>query len=598
MTRTTGHRDTHSSQLQRAQPSRLARSAQRLVLRTGRGPLRGLWSLLYELVIRGVAAYLIRADNRVAVYVKGTLAIDEPLYGLSDIDMIVVTPESTSVEHPPAQQVKERWRRLLRVCRPLGHLVYLFVYEESDLRVAASAPSPTFDLADDSGRGAFLGIAPLVDELGLQERPGLSGPTSDWRRVAGPDRRTTDPPRGAQDERIAAWLELQFWSRYLFAACVRPDQPHIAYLCVKLLAEPARILLKVVHDEELVVRTEVLERARCLFPEEEESLARALELHRALPSEPEAPLEETLAAFIRLTARVGREFGRHVEQAGTTEVALIWGDQSELVVPEGADSNLRDLVGPVPLLPLADWRALVVPPPPDETFALVRGDPTSPAFVGALAGVGNAGTYPAIRSDGILVLPATSAPRHSGAGNPQERSADWARVKLRGVQCTCTDPVSFALIEERPSASFPDLRGWSARDVARRAVAEHRAWLNLPLDRPAPRVRGWINSQQPSSAPSVASLGRLLTAIRAGFFLESVESGSAELALTVAATADALANQRAGARSLADEAVSAYRRSLVEDVPPTPKLLATLRKFVLELPAYAEPSRRSRQGRS
>src|SRR5207249_11421373 len=135
-------------------------------------------------------------------------------------------------------------------------------------------------------------------------------------------------------------------------------------------------------------------------------------------------------------------------------------------LPKGADAKLRELFGPMPLLPLADWRGLVVPPPPDETFAIVSGDPTSSGFLGALGNAGNAGTYPAIRSDGILILPATAAPQHSGAGEPQERSADWARVKLRGLQCASTDPVSFALIEERPSASFPELRGWSAHDVA------------------------------------------------------------------------------------------------------------------------------------
>jgi hypothetical protein len=106
------------------------------------------------------------------------------------------------------------------------------------------------------------------------------------------------------------------------------------------------------------------------------------------------------------------------------------------------------------------------------------------------------------------------------------------------VQCAATDPVSFALAGARSQARFPRLAGWSARDWARRAVAEHRVWLSAP----DARLNGhtWIAPPPPPGGSGHATRNRLLSAARAGLFLESVERGEPELLLALDAAADRL----------------------------------------------------------
>jgi hypothetical protein len=133
------------------------------------------------------------------------------------------------------------------------------------------------------------------------------------------------------------------------------------------------------------------------------------------------------------------------------------------------------------------------------------------------------------------------------------------RSRLRAVQCRATDPVSFALVEGGSVAAFPNVRGWSAEDTARRAVAEHRAWLR---------------------SESEPELDMLLTAARAALFLESVEAGSPELPLTLAETARQLSS------SVAEESLGRYRELALEDTEPPAGTVAAMRKLVLALPAY------------
>jgi hypothetical protein len=201
---------------------------------------------------------------------------------------------------------------------------------------------------------------------------------------------------------------------------------------------------------------------------------------------------------------------------------------------------------PPNLLPLVDWRARVWSLAPDECFAAVPERDLEPSLVGAAAGAGNDGVYAVFLADGLLVLPSLK------------------RARLRAVHCLATDPVSFALLEGRECALFPNVAGWSARDSARRAVAEHL---------------GWLGADGRGSDSQLGTLGRLLTAARAALFLESVDAGSPELALTVSSVAEALD---------AREAYEAYRAGRVDGQAPAPELIEAFRRAVLKLPVYAE----------
>src|SRR5205814_3110784 len=134
----------------------------------------------------------------------------------------------------------------------------------------------------------------------------------------------------------------------------------------------------------------------------------------------------------------------------------------------------------------------------------------------------------------LLILPAARAEGRDHGSEPEHGSARWHRVKLRGIQCPPSDPVSFALVEGKRLALYPNVPGWSAHDCASRAVAEHYAWL--AGGRRDGNVRGWVAAQTPAEPAPAVTLGRLFTAARAGLFLESL-SEKPELALTVPAVA-------------------------------------------------------------
>jgi len=254
-----------------------------------------------------------------------------------------------------------------------------------------------------------------------------------------------------------------------------------------------------------------------------------LDAERALPAAGPRPLEPGLRALLLASHDIA---GRLEEAAGAgTSVALLGGDGPPLGHPEGR-------------LPLADWNARAVPELPDEAFAPAPGDPS------------DAGALAAASGDGLRVLRAGRVLVQAGSGVGS----------LRGAQTPVTDPVSAALLDGGRSAVFPALPGWSARDCALRAVAEHRSWLAAQ----APRLYG-----------NDRSLGLLLTAARAALFLESLDGERPSLALTAAATAGALGGQEA-VDGLADltECHGGKR-------PADPQVLAALRTVVEALPPYA-----------
>ena len=394
-------------------------------------------------------------------------------------------------------------------------------------------------------------------------RPGLYGALHDWRLLRGRDSRPPVGAWGAHDRRIAAWLELQFLWRSAFAACCRPDAPDIAHMCVKLVADPARIWLWLAHAEQVVGRREALERAVRRLPEEESMLRRALDLQRALPRLPEPPLAELLPACVRLSARIAAEVA--VEE--TLAVRLLGAEGDELALPAAAGRALRELTGTEPLLlPLVDWRARAWPLPPDEAFCPVGLDPGTPTAVAAAAATGAAGPQPALKADGLMVFASTRG------------------AVLRSIQCAATDPVSFALARGRSSAEFPCVPGWSAADSAQRAVGEHAAWLGVG---DTPSVSNWALGQARSTGPSLHAMGMLLTAARAGLFLESVEADEPELALTTAAVARRLGERDSGARVVAEETSAVYAACRLDGRRPPARTVRALRELVLELPAYA-----------
>ncbi len=500
---------------------------QRFALRTERGRLRPAWRLVYRLAARAYATWLRGGDRRLSVYLLGGR---EPAFGRSDIDLAVIAADAA-----PVLARRERLRRLFpTLCEVV--LDSPLVVSPSELERGASPPI----------------YSSTPQRRHLAEKPGLYGSFSGWQRLSGPHHVLPERARDAQERRAAAWLELRARWRWFLQALGQPSGPGWADMCVKAVADPARIWIWLAHGERTDGRRGTLRRALELMPDEERALRAALALDGSLASA--VPGDEFAGHFVRLSSRVASALTSEVASAGATAVRLA-GD--ELVVEHNCTFRLEPLVpdhAATPLLPLVDWRALVgawlcmpsdpPPAPPDEALAPLPLDPRSLRDLTLAVACGHRGPYPALRSGELLVL----------------ASPGWARTQLRAVQSPLTDPVSFALIAGRSVAAFPEVPGWSASDWARQAVAEN-----------APRLAG-------------AQLPAVVRAARAALFSQSFEEEAPELRLTVLATLARLRDLTGAA--VVDEAENAYRQLVVSGDQPPAATTAALRDLVAGLPAY------------
>jgi hypothetical protein len=491
------------------------------------------------------------------VYVAGSFASREPLYGVSDLDLIVVTPTSPG-SAPGAERdlARARWRQLSNRLRiPKGPL-QVVAHEQGALAAAAADTTYTYGLGRPIGTEPALyhgaGTIWRTGGGGLFHGPGPFGAAAPWRRLAGPERRPAKRALAEAERPLVAWLSLQSWWRRAFDACLDPGAPHISYLCVKLTAESLRLLRWLETGELVEGRTTPLRLTARTDPRFEAPARRALDLYRALPESPPAPLARGLQDFVELSNAVAEAVNEAAFAAGSTRV-LLSGAGEELIGPSRAGCD--------GLLPLADWRALCYWFPPDEALMPLTGDPASPDDVADAARMDDGHRCPALVHESILVQPTTA--RH-------------ARGLLRAAQCAASDPVSLALLGGAESAAFPQLAGWSVEDWARRACAEHRAWL---LDREA---------SGEAEAPD-GSLAKLLSAARAALLLRSVMEGSPRLPLTASATVDALADAAPQASATAEDALACYREWSLSEAAVPAAVSHAFRSTVCSLRAYREP---------
>jgi hypothetical protein len=521
-----------------------------LMLRTERGPLRPLWALAHRLATRAVAAYLRGGDGRLSVYLRGSLAEGDPVYGFADVDLAFVVPSRSSGAR---ETVERRWRRLRRWL-PGGAGALLDVpevYVEDDLVAWMRSPpfthgcrstAPTSRERQRWARGAERSLVPEL--------------AGSWRLLAGPERRPSLPARHAGERRMVAWLELQYWWLHCFRTCAGLDPASARYMCAKLLTEPARTWLWLVRGERFRSRRALIRSAARELPEEAAALDLALRLLGSLDRSAEAPLGAAVDSMVRVSRRIAAELDRAAGGAGATEVRLVDGGRDRLAFPASSLTRLRAAVGARPdedPLPLVDWRARVWSFPPDECFFPSHEHAPDPARIASAANGAERGAYAALVLEDLMLLPAVG------------------KIRLRGVQTAATDPVSFALVRGEPTAAFPEVDGWSAGDCARRAVAEHLGWLRDGGRREDP----------------VDELGRLFSAARAACFAASVRAGDPALHLTAAATAEHLAGIVPGRARAVTRAYDVYRAARQEGTAPDRGATASLREVVAALPAYA-----------
>jgi hypothetical protein len=460
--------DAHRGGILSHPATKLTYALGRLAMRTERGPLRPAWRLGYATALRGMAR-LLRASAGDAVYLRGSVAEDDHVFGLSDLDLYAVVTDRPRIE--------ARLRRFERVAPTLAKFAHASVYDDVELRDSASSTLLT-------SPGAIFDDP--RHHYGLRSRPGAGEPLARWRRIAGPERRPRLPARDRDAQLVAAWLELQCWWRHAVWACHSDDPTLGTSVCLKAVAEPIRTWLWLFDGDVPASRTAALERAADVLPDDAEMAQFALDLRARLAHESRAPFDVVLPWLVGFTARLAR---RIAAEAGTaTEVRLV-GDPRSLV----------------------DWRALALGR--FERLELCDGDPGSAADLRRCAALERPGVVPALRSDDVLVEP-----------SPDMDSRPFPRGTLRSVQCALTDPVTFALLDGRDTATFSTVRGWRAEDWARRARDEARARARKP-----------------------ASREERLAAARAELFAESLEKGLPTLLLDADAVEAATTRTRGAA---------------------------------------------------
>jgi hypothetical protein len=494
----------------------------------------------YRAVALGLSRLLTVGTKGATVYLRGSGGWGEVYHGLSDIDLAIVVPANRRYA------VATRWRRITRLVPSITGLIQLAIYDPNEL--AAVSACSTITAVEPVHLGP--GIAP--DQAGLRLRPGLSeGPTGRWRTLTGQDRRSTTPAN--ESAHVKAWLELQSVWRDAFRASLRPTAPATRLLCIKLVADPARILLATAPP---ATRNDVLTGAISRLPEEAQIVQYMLERTRRLHRSDPSTLGIALEGCLRISNRIARQLQESVTD--TIEVELR-GVDIELALEATAVEGLRQIQRDPRLLPLADWRARSWPLHPDDAFAPVTLNPADPMQLrDAVLSAGGYGPYPTL-TDGELMIVA-------GPG------------LLRAVQCRMSDPVSFALAAGASVARFPNVAGWSVEDCARRAVLEHRNWLGShPIEGMSP-LSQWVRAQPRTSAPGTDVLGWLLSAARAGLFLQSVADGRPELHVTVGSAA---------ARLGLSDAFVEYQGCRLDGRQPSNTTVLEVRERVLRQPAYA-----------
>ena len=459
-------------------------------VRSGRGRLGPTWRLAHVALARSVFA-AVRPPRGSALYARGSFGEGEPVPGLSDLDLFVVAPDDDEAPGAGRRALRTRWKGIAGRLPWLARHVDVRFAEESELAAAvASAPS----IAPPADPPPVPLVAPAqLDEVGLRTRPGPFEPASDWRLMAGPDRR---PPPVAEAPRHAiAWLELNSLWRHAFRLVDDSSGSYAPHLAVKVVADAARSWLWLAHGERVPARPAALHRALELAPAEERWLLVAIEADARLGRRDPPDLAAALGGLSRFSALVADCLVDAAERAGSVTVALV-----------GAAGG-----GQPESHPLADWKGIALPGCLGDRFVAASGDPRDPAAIGAALRRHAVGPWPVLRAGSLAVLPAVERP---GSRVPFVRF----RAVMRSAKCQVADPVLFALLAGESGARFHQLRGFSAAETAGRAVAEHRAWLE----------RG------------AGDRDGLLSAARAGLFARSLAEGEPELVLDEASVLERL----------------------------------------------------------
>ncbi len=133
---------------------RILLPAYRLLLRTGRTPLRRVWLAGYRLAAWLAATYLMHGERGDATYLRAGLASGDFVPGLSDIDLLLVCDPDPGAPGAAARRIHARHQRLTTASRAVELLLDRpLVFEADELPDVTGANTSTFGLRRPATRG-------------------------------------------------------------------------------------------------------------------------------------------------------------------------------------------------------------------------------------------------------------------------------------------------------------------------------------------------------------------------------------------------------------------------------------------------------------
>jgi predicted nucleotidyltransferase len=256
--------------------SRLQPFLQSLAVLTQFPPFTWLYRRIYALAVRLCVRRLQRIRGVIAIYLRRGLASGRPLYGLSDIDLLVMVDGK---QHNRVRAQVLYHYELLRRRIPMLPEGELALYNPEEFRTLYEQ-SPFYRQRFEQGR-------------------------RHWQRLFGEDIfRNLPPPLTPEEERSLALQELSPAWYYLAQELTQEDARPLflrRYVAYKSLAEAARAQVVSQGEDPGISREAGLQRALRNYPDLAPSLKVAQGLRRNLLSPKTIPLDALLDTFYSLT---------------------------------------------------------------------------------------------------------------------------------------------------------------------------------------------------------------------------------------------------------------------------------------------------------
>lgn len=293
---------------------------QRTVISTSFFPLTYFYRKTYDLSVAVATLLLRRVDGVLTIYLRRGVAKGEVIYGLSDIDLLVIMAEENGERQAAKETVRATYNRL-------SSFIPLFGSGDKELEVYSASE--------------FLN---LYDDYDFYRYRFNEGKYT-WRLLFGKDLVKALPQLEDSELYLPATEELKTWwallNVELFPDSARPRFER-KYLWYKAISEASKVYLFVCHGEHVPSREAALSQVKShLTYEQRCHIDKVRSYRRHLTSKEDLASDELMRLFITLAGKAFEEMERRVFAHSKGRTAMLDVPRSHALV---ADSNLADVL--------------------------------------------------------------------------------------------------------------------------------------------------------------------------------------------------------------------------------------------------------------